>query len=199
MKDMQKIFSLTANFPSLQGLKTLPIGLWLLTIVLWANQETRNDNLSLPIVISISMVLFLWFVDQYYRLAFGSIRQTKTKVRHELLISIIAVFLALTAFWLDTTYEWPVSFLGFLFSAVMIFDYLRLWKSLSIGNFPYPLIFSLILLFVSIFPVLGLRNWWLMVGIATQLFAVLIVVSVLMLTSGVLWHRFLVGNLMIED
>jgi len=196
---MQKIFSLTANYPSLQGLKSLPIGLYLLTIVLWANQETRNNNLSLPIVISISMVLFLWFVDQYYRLEFGSIRRTKTKVRHELLISIIAVFLALIAFWLDTAYEWPVSFLGFLFSGVMIFDYLRLWKSLSIGNFPYPLIFSLILLVVSMFPVLGLRNWWLIVGLRTQLFAVLIVVSVLMVISGILWHLFLIRNLKIED
>jgi hypothetical protein len=61
------------------------------------------------------------------------------------------------------------------------------------------LIFSLILLVVSMFPVLGLRNWWLIVGLRTQLFAVLTVVSVLMVISGILWHLFLIRNLKIED
>jgi hypothetical protein len=199
MRDIRTVYSLTANFPSLQGFKSIPIALWLLLIVLWANQEAGNSNLFLPIVISISMMLFLWFVSQYYRLAFGTVQRTKSRVFRELIFSAIAVLLALAAFWLDTAYEWPVSYLGLLFAGVMAFDYFRLRKSLSIDNFPYPLIFSLFLLVLSVLPVLGMENWWLIAGIATQLFAILIAVSLVMILSGVLWHWFLVRNLKIGD
>ncbi len=200
MMDKKQIQSFTSNFPNLQGLKSVPISLLLLMIVVWANQQSGPArDLTLPILITLSMLLFYWFVDRYYKLSYGTIQQTGQKKAREILLSTAAGILALVCFFLDTTRELPISLLGVLWAGLFLFDGYRIARSMPGKTFQFFWFFATILLVASLLPVFGAADWWLGFGIHDQLSAVLIISSILMFISGILWHAFLTQNLKVGD
>jgi len=196
----QQIYSFTSNFPNLQGLRAIPVGFFLLIVVVWANQQVGNSrDLTLMIIVAAAMVAFYWFVDRYYKLAFGIVEQTPRKKLKDFGISGAAGVLGLASFILDGALDLPLSLLGLLWMALLIFDGARIARAMPRKTFPFFWIFAFLIGIISILPLFGLRNWWLIFSFTEQMLAILAVVSLITLINGLLWHAFLIRNLAIGD
>ena len=55
MIDKSQIMRFTSNFPNLQGLKSIPISLWLLILTVWANQQ-QGEARNLIFLLALFMV-----------------------------------------------------------------------------------------------------------------------------------------------
>ncbi len=198
MLNKNQIQSYTSNFPNLQGLKAIPLSLLLWMMVVWANQQS-GPNITLPILIIFSMLMFYAFVDRYYKLSYGTIFQTGQKKASEIIFSAIAGILTLAAFVLDASQSIPVSLVGLAWAAMLIFDGFRISRSMPQQTFPFYWIFAIILLVASVISVFGFVGWWEALGVNNLLSAVLIVASILMLISGVIWHIFFLQSLKVGE
>lgn len=196
MIDRMQIQAFTSNFPNLQGLKQIPISLGLLMIIMWDElQDSASRDLSLPILIFFSMAILYWFVDRYYRLAYGAVRQKGEKRTREILVSVMAGVLALACFILESAFNFLFSPLGILLALSLVFDGIRVKRALPGRSFPFFWIFALVLGAASLLPLLGLAGWWEQFGLHTQLGAVLVLAGMIMFFTGFLWHMYLVRNL----
>jgi hypothetical protein len=196
----QQIYSFTSNFPNLQGLRAIPVGFFLLIVVVWDNQQGgASRDLTLMIIVAAAMAVFYWFVDRYYKLAFGSVEQTPRKQMKNFVISGTTGVLGLASFILDSALDLPLSLMGLLWMMLLIFDGARIAQALPRKNFPFFWSFAFLIGIISILPLIGLQEWWLAFGFRDQSLAILTVISLITLLSGVLWHTFLIRNLAIGD
>ena len=205
MIDKGRIYSLTSNFPNLQGFKTIPVGFLLMFVVVWANNNTyssqtgQGSDLTLPLLLIPAMAVFYWFVDQYYKLAYGSVKQTVKKKRQEFFLSSAAALLALGAFILDTREQIPFSLLGLIWAAMLLITGWRTARALPERGFPFFWLLAAVMFVISLLPVFGLAGWWLSVGFRSQLLAVLFVAAILIIVNGVAWHYVLTRGLKIGE
>ena len=110
------------------------------------------------------------------------------------------MLLGLAAFVLDTRADLPVSLIGLTFTAAVVAEYLRMqWY--APGNYLLPLSAAsfVIMLVVSILPLLGANNWWLLFGLRAQLFGVLVAAGLVGVINGLLGHWFLFRQLPGKD
>ena len=197
MQNIHKTRFLAANYSNLQGLKSIPLGLLLPIVVIWANmQKGSASNLTLPILLSIAMIVLFIGIQRYYLTRFGMIDRTPNQKRMEVILGVLGGIIGLAAFPLDTRFDLPVSTVGLVFAGAIVAEYLRMqWY--APGNYLLPLSAAsfVIMLVVSILPLLGLSNWWQLLGLRTQLFGVLIVAGLVIVINGLIGHWFFVQQL----
>jgi hypothetical protein len=187
---------LAANYSSLQGLRSVPVGLLLLFVSIWANgQHGPVRNLTLPILFGVATLAFLIVIDQYYSHVFGRVQRTITSRRIDLIGSIIFCILALGAFMLDTNYDFSLSSVGLVFAAFFLVEYLKVILLYKNRFFVVNLVMSILIIMVSILPLLGLANFWSIFGIKHPLLGVLIMVGVIMVIGGLGAHFYFVRSL----
>lgn len=197
MQNIHKTRFLAANYSNLQGLKSIPLGLLLLIVVIWANmQKGSASNLTLPILLSIAMIVLFIGIQRYYLTRFGRIDRTPNQKRMEVILGVLGGIIGLAAFALDTRFDLPVSTVGLVFAGAIVAEYLRMqWY--APGNYLLPLSAAsfVIMLVVSILPLLGLSNWWQLLGLRTQLLGVLFVAGLVIVINGLIGHWFFVQQL----
>jgi len=186
---------LSKNYSTLHGLKGVPIGLCLLLTSYWANiSHYPVKNISLPIVFALVSLLLFIAIEQYYKRTFGEVKQTFASRRTQRIEQFILAVLALVAFWIDVTYNLPVIFVGLLFAAGFLFDKPRV--TLPLNKFStLKLILSICMILASISPLYLGANWWNTIGVRAPIIGVTMLVGMLGVIQGTIWHIFFVTSL----
>jgi hypothetical protein len=208
MDESNRIRFIATNYVNLQGLRNVPIGIVILLGALLTNGRGLAGaplwTLRLAEVVKYSAVLGVMMIgtivsiiliDRYYLHHFGKVKRTPESSRFEWLIQITGSILLLGALWVDMTFRLPVSFIGLVFAAALLAEYLRsTW--LVGGRFLiyYPLGASFIA-FVSVLPLFGISKWWQAIGLVNELVGIEIVVGAFCVLAGVWGHLFLVRSL----
>jgi uncharacterized membrane protein len=192
MQDLLKIRFLTINFSNLQGLKAVPLGLLLLAVVLWANSLSYPArNFLVPVTAALGAVALYALIERYYRRHYGKVERTARQIRLEVIIGIIGGILGLAAVLVDLTRSLSVSLVGLVFALAFPAEYLRIFR---LEKAPYYLWQTsagfIIVLGATLLPVFGLSGWWQELGLRSNLMAVLVVTSIVMVISGLCGHAY---------
>jgi hypothetical protein len=190
MEDLQKIRFLTVNHSKLQGLKSIPVSLLLLATVLWANfRQGPSSNLTLPLSFALVSAILYWWINRFYKLRYGQVERTAGQKRWDFITGILAGIAGLGAFMIDTAYTIPVSMVGFVFAAAILFEYLYTFHS---GSSPYyfwqMLIGFTVIVIFNLLPLFGLAAWWQWFGLRSHFVGVLAVTGVVLLAAGLAGH-----------
>lgn len=201
MQNIQKTRFLAANYSNLQGLRTVPISLLLLLVVLWANtQRGPASDLTLPILFCAGAILLTWFIQRYYQSHYGKVETTPRQKKVEIILGVGGSVVGLAAFMADTGLHLPFSCIGLTFSAAFLIEFGRLrWLEQGRYLLRNALIYASILFVVSVLPLLGFTDWWNVIGLRGQLYGVLVIASVLMLVAGLFGHWSFVHQLPAEE
>lgn len=197
MQNLDKTRFIAANYSNLQGLKGVPMGLLLITVVLWANQlHGRATDLSLPILFGFVTIVVTFLIYRYYKSNYGKVESTPKQKRVVFLLSIVGAVVALAAFLGDNYLLLPLSLVGLVFAATVVAEYLRMqWIAPGRYLLPAMLVCFVIILTVSILPLLGAGEWWKLLGLREQMFGVLVVVGAVIVVYGLFGHWYFVHQL----
>ena len=201
MSDLQKTRFLAANYANLQGLHAVPLGLLLLVVILWANAQTGPaSNLTLPLLVAAAMLALAWGIRRYYQSHFGKVESTPGQKRLEILLGVIGGPVALAAFFADTGLRLPFSCIGLVFAAAFVVEYWRMQQAAP-GRYllPNTLVYTMLMLVVSLLPLAGLDGWWTLLGMRSQLMGVLLAASLVILAAGLLGHWYFVRQLPAQE
>lgn len=190
---------LSENYSALHGLNAVPVGLGLFLISLWANVvQYPIKNFTLPIVILLGILLFSIALDKYYKQTFGELKPILARRRLYWLAQGIWGLLGLVAFWVDVTFILPINFIGLLFASMFLFD--KPPVTFPLNKFSVVrLLVSICLILVSLAPLYSGQNWWDILGVRTTIIGVTMLVGVLMVIQGAIWHVFFVRSLPVEE
>lgn len=190
---------LSENYSELHGLNAVPIGLGLFLVSLWANiVQYPIKNFTSPIVILLGVLLFSIAVGKYYKQTFGELKPFLARRRLYWLVQAIGGLLGLVAFWADVTFNLPISFIGLLFASMFLLD--KPAVTLPLNKFSaVRLVVSICIILVSIAPLYFGKNWWDILGVRTTIIGVTMLVGVLIVLQGVVWHIFFVNSLPVEE
>lgn len=196
MDDYKNIHFLTANYPSLQGLKMIPIGLLLFGLSIWANRvHGPTRDLTLPLALLGVTILSFVLINRYYTQRFGRVQQKRRARNLERAISLVFAVFALAAFWIDTNIDLPIGLLGLVFALAFLGDYVRLtWVVKGRYLLFYP-VFAGLILILSLSPLLGLADLWPRLGFNDAVMGILTMVGLSIALAGFWSHRFLVKAL----
>lgn len=196
MQDSNEIRFVATNYSNLQGLRTIPLGLCLILVCLWANSlQYPIQDYWAPAAYMAGALLLFWVIDRYYLRSFGRVLRTPESSRLEVLVSVVSGILALGAFWLDTSFKLSVSLLGLVFAAGLLVDYVRItWLVKGRFLLYYPL-GAILLAGVSVLPLLGAAHWWQACGLKSQMIGIAIAIGLFSIIAGVWGHLFLLRTL----
>lgn len=195
MQHINQTLFLTKNYSNLQGLRAFPAGLCLLLISLWANtQHGPAQDLTIPILTVVACLFLFIITDQYYKRTFGKVKRPYTHA--ELFLSGACGILALAAFVADSDFglNLPFSALGLVFAAVILGSSLLYWhqaKTLLFSN----LFLGALIAILSILPLLGISDWWNVLGIKHFLLAMTILFGFYVILGGIIGHVYFVRSL----
>jgi hypothetical protein len=193
MKSLKNIRFLTANFTQLKGLQMGIIGLFLIGTTLWADKN--QGNLTLPILMTVIVIVLWVLAERHYRNHFGKVIRTAKSKKLEVVISLLFILFGLGAFILDTKELFPINFLGITFAVAIFIDYWRMTYKTREAYFNFLPWFSLVLVALSLLPLFGLDHLWKLIGFASPITGVMTFVGLLVLINGLLSHRYLVKSL----
>ena len=196
MQDLKEIRFVATNYYNLQGLRVAPLGILLVFVSLWANEQRGlASNLGPPLLGLAVLLILLLAIDRYYLHAFGRVQRTPESRRLEWLLGTAGGILALGAVWLDTSFKLPVSLIGLVFAAGLLADYLRItWLVNGRFLFYYPL-GAILMAEVSVLPLLGVSNWWHLCGLKSQLLGIATAIGIFTIIAGIWGHIFLLRTL----
>jgi len=195
MKNITQTKFLSKNYSTLHGLKGVPLGLCLFLISFWANiSHYPVKNISLPIVFALGSLLLFIAIDQYYKRTFGEVKQTFASRRAQWIEQFILGTLAIVAFWIDVTFNLPVNFIGLLFALSYLFDKPKI-TSPSNKYSIIKLVLSICMILASISPLFLGVNWWNTIGVRAPIIGVTMLVGMLGVIQGAIWHIFFVTSL----
>jgi hypothetical protein len=198
MRNMSEIRFISTNYYTLQGLRTLPLGLCLVFLCLWANNlqvAARGSDFIFPLITLAVSAILLFAIDRYYLQTFGQVQQTVAARQLEWLVAVLFGIPALLGTWLDMSVRLPVSILGLVFAAGLLVDFARItWLVKGHALLYYPL-GAVLMAGLSILPLLGLSNWWSEIGLGTQLIGIALGIGIFTILAGIWGHVFLVQHL----
>jgi hypothetical protein len=196
MQNLKEIRFVATNYYNLQGLRAVPLGVVLIFVSLWANELSGPATDFVPPLLSIAGLFILLFaIDRYYLHVFGRVQRTPESRRLEWLIAIVGGILALGAFLLDNSAKQPVSWVGLVFAAGLLADYIRItWLVKGRLLLYYPL-GAVLMAVASVLPLLGVTNWWQAVGLKTQMLGITMLIGLFTIVAGIWGHIFLVRTL----
>ena len=184
---------LAQNYPQLQGLRAVPSGLCLLLITLWANaQRGPARDLTLPILIALACLALYVLIDQYYSRVYGQVKRTIS--RAELFLQATCAILALAAFFVDTRTTANFSLLGLVLAVSFAFTGFWYWRPATV-LFAINLALAIVLVLLSLLPLLGIQDWWSLLGIKHSLLAFAFLLGIFGVIGGVVSHVYFVRSL----
>lgn len=190
LPEINKTRFLAMNFNRLQGLRAALIGLFACLITILVNFRLNRTWILLGFaVIALLCIGLYWLVERYYVKRFGHVVASSKIRQTEWIFMIVGGIMGLAAFWLDTSFRLPVSFVGLAISIGFLLNYFRIAYKANYWFSPVvPLLSSLVLLIVSILPALNLDRWWVWVGIRFELLGILFVAGAVLVISGLISH-----------
>ena len=198
MKDLKEIRFVATNYYNLQGLRSLPLSLYLVLICLWVNNQQyplTAKNYLLPALELIGTLILSFGINRYYLHFFGRLERTPESRRLEWGTAIASGVLVMAAFWLDVTYKLPISLLGLAMALSLLAEYIRItWLVKGRFLLYYPL--GVILLAgASLLSILGVPNWWHLFGLKNQILGISVLFGFFTIFAGIYSHFFLVHTL----
>lgn len=186
MDNLARIRYITRNLDSLQGLRMVPFGLFLLAAGFGWLGDQGDFTLSLPAFV---LTLFLyWLLGRYYARKFGRVKPLRAELVKNTLLSLAVILLMWVASWLDYWLNPPVSIFG-LTLAVLLFAWW--WLDEQRIRFHYALMAGLVAL-ISLLPLIGIGEGWQIIEPMGSLFHLLI--GGIVLIGGILDHLILVNG-----
>lgn len=200
MQPIHKTRFLATHYSSLQGLRSVPIGLCLLLVSLWANSlfGIITKDFTWPVIFVVGAVLLFITIDQYYKRTFGEVTRTPAARRTESILAIVGGVLILGAFWLDGSFELPFVSIGLAFAAAFVFDNPKALFPLNKFS-GVILFFSACLIFLSVSPLFVGATWWNIFGIKSASLGICLLAGVFFMVAGLIWHAFLVTSLPVTE
>lgn len=181
------------NYPQLQGLRAVPSGLCLLVITLWANlQHGPARDLTFPILAALVCGVFYILIDQYYNRVYGRVKRLYSHA--ELLLSAVCALLALVAFIIDTRNITNISLLGLVFAVTFAFTGYWYWRSAAV-LFAVSLALSGLFAVLSLLPLVGIQDWWSLLGLKYSLLAFTFLFGIFGVLGGVISHIYFIRSL----
>ena len=195
MKANSQTKFLSENYSTLHGLKAVPIGLCLFLVSFWANiAHYPIKNFSLPIAFMLGALLFTMAIDQYYKSTFGKVKPMYARRLVYWIAQCVWGLLGLIAFWVDVTFSLPVSFVGLIFVSVFLFDKPKV--ALPLNKFStIKFVSAICIIFVSLSPLFLGKDWWHIFGVRATILGITMLVGMLLVIQGMIWHIFFVKSL----
>ncbi|MFZ5885400.1 MAG: hypothetical protein ACOYYI_16655 [Chloroflexota bacterium] len=196
MKDRYaQIQFIAANYLRLQGLRMVPIGLLVLFTGIWNN--SRQGDLSGPILSFVGIAALYWLIDLYYNQVFGRVTPTPAQHKVELIVSITFSILAILSFVLDSAKILPISMLGVTLAGALAVDFWQATRSVrgeAFALFPEMLVSAIVIFIVSILPIFGI-TWWEAFGFKAQVEGMLAFDGIVLIVAGMWGHLRIRRNL----
>lgn len=195
MEDLKRLRFLAANYPMLQGLKSIPFGLVIVLLALWGNTIHKpTTDLTVPLLIIIVCAILYFVFDRFYSRTFGNVRKAHGHL--EWVLSIAGAVVGLAAFAFDVSpLRLPICTLGLVFAVSILFEYFR-FTQFHQERFLllYP-VSAAVMAIVSLLPLLGVSLWSDLFSIKSSILGITLFMGILFIIVGVLGHLFLVRNL----
>jgi hypothetical protein len=193
MDSIKQTRFLAQNYPQLQGLRVVPLSLYLVCVTLWANSlHGPGHDITLPLLLAPVCLAFILLVEWFYNHKYGRVKRRVTHA--EMFSGTMAILLALAAFILDNLNITRVSFLGLVFAGAFAFTGYWYWRPAKVM-----LITNLVLggsfTILSILPVVVNLNWWTFLGIKNSLLGFTFLFGVLGTIGGLISHIYFVRSL----
>ena len=159
MRSLERVRYVTKNYRILQGLRQVPIGIFLLMVAVFKSGFWPWYEGGQAVSFSLAMSLFLPLVltvgayaliSIYYKRNFGQVRHYPRSERDMILKSLLSLAV-IVAFFADVRYVAPVSLVGLTFAILMFAEWLEESRFR-----PYYLLVSIMLALVSLLPVTGI-------------------------------------------
>ena len=187
-ENLAQIRYLATNYSRLQGLRSVPVGLFIAATGIWVNLPVGQDgDIGAPLVMIVIASLAYFLVDRYYARTFGQVNPTGKERNREIFISVLWGALAFLAFGFDTAKILPISVFGLAFAVAMSIDLLRPSAKPSFQNIPEAFLAPILVGVAALLPALGIL-WWQALGMQTSLAGMLLVIGILMTISGMIGH-----------
>lgn len=192
--NLEQVRFITANYSRLQGLRSVPIGIFIGLAGVWSSLPAGQGDLGIPLIMLVLAALAYIGVDRYYARTFGKVTITNRERNNEIIVAILFGIVALAGFIFDTSGILPISTWGLVFAAGLLVDF---WQSAgklgNNGRGPHPeaVAGAVLVAIASLLPLAGLQ-WWKLIGIQSSPAGLLILMGLLMILMGLFGHfRFI--------
>jgi len=193
MDNIKQLRFFTQNYPHLQGLRTIPLGLLLLLLSLWANLlHGAARDLTLPISVTLVCLAIYLLIDGYYNRVYGKVKRA---ISHsEVFITANGAVLALAAFYIDTHNMINISLLGLVFAIAFVFTGFWYWRPASTLLYTN-IILALTLVILCFLPLITNQEWWGILGFKSLLLAFTFIYGLYCIICGIIAHIYFIKSL----
>jgi hypothetical protein len=192
--NLDQIRFITANYSRLQGLRSVPVGIFISLAGIWSNLPAGQDgDLAAPLLMMVLGIVVYIAIDRYYARTFGQVTQTSAERTREIITAVFFGLLAFVSFIFDTSETLPISTLGLVFAAGMLMDLWRVGRHGKNGQVVYPeaVTGAALITIASLLPLAGFQ-WWQLLGMKTSPAGLLLLVGMVMVLIGLFGHfRFI--------
>lgn len=187
-ENLAQIRFLAANYSRLQGLRGVPVGMFIAAAGIWVSLPVGQDGeLGTPLVMIVIASLAYFLVDRYYARTFGQVNPTGKERNREIFVAVLMGVLAFFAFLFDTAKILPISVFGLVFAVAMSIDFSRPFARPSFQNTPEAFLAPILVGVAALLPALGIF-WWQALGMQLSQAGMLVLIGVLMTISGIIGH-----------
>lgn len=199
MTDLQKIRFITANFPILQGLKLMPVGIILSYASVFNDAQVGKEtrDLSIPCLLTPLFIAAYVLIHLYYQRTFGRVESTTKSRGKDFLVSMVVLAVGYAAFAVDSMRWIPVSFFALFLALVLLWTQawmVRQAGSKNLALFPPGLVCIALIFLSALLPLMRDKAAGLF-GFHYAMTLVGVVIGILYMFYGVLEHLFLVRSL----
>ena len=199
MTDLRKIRFITANYSILQGLKYVPVGMFVFYAFVFDNAQIGKETRDLTVPCLITPIFFVLYlvIHFYYQKTFGRVEQTARYRGKDIVLLLGIAVIAWAAFAVDTMKWIPVSLFA-LYMALMLLlsqaGMVRQAGGQNLAIFPAGLVCIAFIFLSAFLPLLGEKATE-MAGFHSGITLAGAVVGILYALYGLLEHLFLVRSL----
>ena len=185
---LAKIRFITANYSWLQGLRMVPVGIFIGLAGVWVSIPAGQDgDLVPPFFMMVFTVIAYVYIHRYYTRTFGQVDPTGKERNREIFVSILMGILAFFAFLFDSAEILPISVFGLVAAAALAVDLLRTVGKESLINVRESIIIAALIALASLVPLAGFF-WWELFGLNSSTAGVMVLMGVLMIVIGIVGH-----------
>ncbi len=191
MYGLKQLLFVTRNFHYLQGLRTVPIGLFLVAQSAGWFGPQGNCTWSLPAFVAVFGLY--WLIGKYYDRAFGRVVRAREERQREGMFSLVILAAFFGSIWLDAALNWPVSVVGMMLAAGFLGTYVISARS---GGHDFRLHYvalAALMAGVSVLPALRLAPRYQLFGPTSA--PLLIALGLIITVGGLLDHVLLSRSL----
>jgi hypothetical protein len=185
-ENLEQIRFITANYSRLQGLRAVPVGVFIGLAGIWASLSA--GDLSAPLVLLLVTALAYLGVERYYARYYGKVVPTRQERTREIIIAVFFGVLAFASFVFDTSETLPISSMGLVFALGMLVDFGQaMSKRNKLEQYPEAVASALFIAIASLLPLTGL-HWWKLFGMSTSSNGMLVLLGTLLILAGLAGH-----------